>query len=265
MKNKIIVTIPGKIHLLGEHSSVHGKPALLTAIDKLCKITLEPQTSSSITLTLREFSETITVKLNDVLSLTEKANKVWKKFSKTNDTKLLKSIIQKSSDYLIIIIGEALRYYKVTKLKFGFKLTIDSDIPVGAGLGSSAACAIGIAAAVTLFLGKTFEKHVINEIAYCAEQKMHGFPSGGDTAAVCFGGLVWYRKESAELKIIQPVAFQISKEITKNFLLIDTGKPDETTGELVSKVKHLFDQKPEKVLTILNDQESLTRQLLTIT
>ncbi len=38
----ISYSAPAKIHLMGEHSVVHGKPALLAAIDKYITATLEP-------------------------------------------------------------------------------------------------------------------------------------------------------------------------------------------------------------------------------
>ena len=36
-KEQISVSAPGKIHLLGEHVVVHGKPAIITTIDKRCR------------------------------------------------------------------------------------------------------------------------------------------------------------------------------------------------------------------------------------
>ena len=38
---KVVVSAPGKIHLMGEHAVVYGKPALLSAIDKRLTITVE--------------------------------------------------------------------------------------------------------------------------------------------------------------------------------------------------------------------------------
>ncbi len=40
---KIKVSAPGKIHLMGEHSVVYGKPALLAAINKRVFVELVPR------------------------------------------------------------------------------------------------------------------------------------------------------------------------------------------------------------------------------
>lgn len=44
----IIVSAPGKIHLMGEHAVVYGKPALLTAINKRLTVTVTPSSKLSI-------------------------------------------------------------------------------------------------------------------------------------------------------------------------------------------------------------------------
>lgn len=222
---KIKVSAPGKIHLLGEHAAVYGKPALLAAINK----------------------------------------RIYAEITARKDTKkeiILDGISDKNAiDYVQYAIDVTVEYYK-QKLSSGFILTITSEIPVGSGLGSSAASAVAIAGAVTLFLGQPFDKKTINEIAFLIEKYNHVNPSGGDTSASCYGGLIWYRKETEQVKLIQPIELQLSKNILKNFYLIDTGKPKETTKEMVQSVKRFVQRNKKVSEKIFNQQEELTKNLL---
>src|SRR5204863_8913226 len=160
-----------------------------------------------------------------------------------------------------VSIGETLLYYKKS-IKSGFTLTIDSQIPISSGMGSSAALPVAIAGALSLFLGQKFDKEKINEIAFACEQKKHGFPSGGDNSASCYGGFIWYRKETPDLKIIQPIPITLSSQIAKNFITIFTGNPNESTGEMVSMLRTLSQKRPAYTEKIFNDQEFLTRNFL---
>jgi len=144
----------------------------------------------------------------------------------------------------------------------GFTLSINSEIPVGGGMGSSAALAVAIAGAVSLFLGEKFDKEKINNIAYLAEQKKHGNPSGVDNSSCCYGGLLWFRKEAEDLKNIQQLPFNISEKITRNFFIIFTGTPKESTKEMVSMVGELHKKRPKFTKEIFDNQELLVRELL---
>ncbi len=55
---KIVVSAPGKIHLMGEHAVVWGKPALLTAVNRRLKV--EAVTASQ--LTIKAFEEKLVKK-----------------------------------------------------------------------------------------------------------------------------------------------------------------------------------------------------------
>jgi len=143
----------------------------------------------------------------------------------------------------------------------GFDLMIDSQIPIGSGMGSSAALAVAIAGVLYLLTNKNIDKEKVNEIAFRAEQKRHGLPSGGDNSACCYGGLVWFRKETKDLKIIQPIAKSIPKDIAKGFVCIFTDTPKESTGEMVRKVWDLYQKRKDYVNGIFSDQEELTREL----
>lgn len=227
MMQIIRASAPGKIHFLGEHAVVYGKPAVLAAVNLRCYVELTPRNDAQIKILSENFNKT-------------------KRYS---------------SDHILQITKDVFSYYK-EESKTGFNLSLKSEIPIGAGLGSSAATAVTTAAAVSAFLNKPFDKTAINEIAFLAEQRAHGNPSGGDNSAICFGGLVWFRKESTDFKIIQPLPFILPETVVKNFLIIDTGKPLESTGEMVANVKKLYEENPKIVEKFLNEQENLTRELL---
>jgi len=237
----IKVSAPGKIHLMGEHSVVYGKPALLAAIDKRCFVELTKRDDKKIVLIANNTTDFVTITEKEILAKDKK--------------------ISKQFDYVILILQQTLRYYE-KHFPSGFSLVINNQIPEGLGLGSSAALAVAIAGAVTIFLKEDFDKEKINAIAFLAEQFAHGTPSGGDNSTSAFGGFVWFRKETDNLKIIEQISLELSDEMKNSFFLLDTGKPEETTGEMVGLVKKFFDQNPKKAKRIFDDQEGLARQLL---
>src|SRR3989344_8345077 len=262
INKQITVSAPGKIHFLGEHVVVYGKPALLAAIDKRCTVSISQRKDKRIEIRSINLKNSITVSGLAVLEGTKLAQKKWQEFIKTGNVALLLNLTKDPLSYPILAIGEALLFYK-KQLPSGFTLTIDSNIPMGAGLGSSAALAVCIAAVLGKFLGEAEDKEKIYEIALRTEQKKHGRPSGGDPATVLHGGLLWFRKESDDLKIMEPVSFSIPETISRNFYLVDSGRPVEGTGEMIARVKLFHDQNKLKAHSIFDEQEHLTREILT--
>lgn len=238
----ITVSAPGKIHLLGEHAVVYGKPALLAAIDKRCFVEITKRDDKKIVL--------IANTVPDFVTTTEE--EIRKKDKK----------IQRLFDYIMLIIQQVLIYYQ-KQFPSGFSLVITNHIPEGCGLGSSAALSVSVAGAITVFLNEEFDKETINAIAFRAEQFVHGTPSGGDNSTSCFGGFVWFRKETDDLRIMQQIPLELSEEMKNNFFLLDTGRPKETTGEMVRLVKQFVDATPKKAKKLFDDQEVLTRELVT--
>lgn len=177
----ITVSVPGKVHLMGEHAVVYGKPAILAAINR------------RLTVTVREGKNNATGYVADCIAIVQKHFQTQKEFH----------------------------------------ITIDSDIPEGYHLGSSAAVAVAVVAAISYSLKKVWNPVLFNQLAYEAEKLKHGNPSGGDNTTVTMGGLIWYRKELEFLKSIWQLPF---KPKLNKFFLIDTGKPKETTGEMVAYV-----------------------------
>jgi mevalonate kinase len=255
---RFLVSAPGKLHLLGEHVVVHNKPAIIAAVDKRCFVEISLRKDQKIRIVPKNYKQEIIVNFSEIVSKFKKAEKNWKKYNENNDIELLKSIAKNPLDYPSLIIGQFINYFKLQSTS-GFDLKIDSQIPVGAGMGSSAALSVSIIAALCLFTNKSFDKEVINKIAYLSEQKKHGKPSGGDNTTSCFGGLIWYKKDEG----MKSLNIKMPKNMLKNFYVVNTGTPSETTGEMVSGVKNLLQKRPEFTQTIFDDQERLVKNLLT--
>ena len=47
---KITVSAPGKLHVLGEHVVVYGKPAIIAAVDKRCVVTITEREDEKIVI-----------------------------------------------------------------------------------------------------------------------------------------------------------------------------------------------------------------------
>jgi len=99
------------------------------------------------------------------------------------------------------------------------KILITSDIP--AGMGSSAALCAGVIKAAYDYKRIRLDRKLWHQLAWECEKKAHWNSSGVDPAAVINGGLLWYvrGKELEQLKIDHEY---------------DTGRPEESTGEMVS-------------------------------
>ena len=111
---------------------------------------------------------------------------IWKETVKATDRDIL-FISQKVKNYLT---KEKISF---TDIPFDFK--IESEIPVGRGLGSSAALSVTSSAAfLEFYTGQVFDKEIVNNLAYEIEKKFHKNPSGVDNSAVCKGGLIMYKK-----------------------------------------------------------------------
>lgn len=165
-----------------------------------------------------------------------------------------------------ILEQSVMDFLKAKKTLFketGYSYSVESSISVGRGLGSSAAyCASISAGLLELFTGRQWGKEDINICAYQMEKHFHKNSSGVDTSTSIMGGLLYYRKEFEFLKTISSLPIKISKHFIDSLLLIDTGKPSETTGEMVQNVGALFNKESEKTEQILSDIEKTTKRII---
>ncbi|MCR4263780.1 MAG: mevalonate kinase [Candidatus Roizmanbacteria bacterium] len=213
--NKVIVSAPGKIHLMGEHAVVYGKPALLSTINKRLIATISE-------------AEELEIETPEEKKLIEKA---------------------------VEIVCDR---FKITDPKI--HIIITSAIPTGRHAGSSAAVSVATVGALLYYFKKIWNPNLINELAYEVEKFQHGTPSGGDNTACTFGGFIWFRKELEFLKTIWQLPFQPSKQLA-SFYLIDTGRPSENTGDMVTLVRKFLDEYKDQGRILLDQNEQATKDV----
>ncbi|MEI6728753.1 MAG: hypothetical protein WCK98_03875 [bacterium] len=220
MITKITYSTPCKVHLSGEHSVVHGEPALISAVD------------------LRlQFS-------------------IWeaKKTPKIRDQKI-RDISAEVKNFLT--------QKEITFEDKNFEYEITSAIPQSVGLGSSASLAVASSAAfLEFYANKVFSLEEVNECAYLIEKIFHGNPSGGDNSTVCFGGLIYFRKEFEFLKNINRLPFAIPDSMSGNFYLVDSGKRVESTADLVGYVQDGLNENPALFKKLFRDIGKTTKTLV---
>lgn len=129
---------------------------------------------------------------------------------------------------------------------FGVTLVARSGgLPIGAGLGSSAALAVACsAAALAARLGPDPENlQLVNDWAFLAEVVQHGTPSGLDNAVSCFGGGTVARRVSGRLDF-EPI--HVPADASLQILITNTGVPRKTK-DLVDLVGRKFREMPGPV------------------
>ncbi|MCY0867720.1 MAG: mevalonate kinase [Desulfurococcus sp.] len=181
---------PGKIILFGEHFVVGGYPAIGVAVSLYAKTCVKRGD-------LRIYSKQ--------LGLIDASSMEAKPFLR--------------------VIREVSRRFKCGE---EFTVYVDSEIPPGAGMGSSAALNVSLANSLLEACRASFTRDDVNSIAYLGEVEVHGKPSGVDNALSTYGGFMYYK---------QGLFRRLDVQIPENVELIvaDTGVK-RSTGVVVREV-----------------------------
>jgi mevalonate kinase len=120
--------------------------------------------------------------------------------------------------------------YRERSLEPEVHLRITSNIPAGAGLGSSASTMVAAVAAVNRLEGWNLDANSVAETSMLGERLVHGRPSGVDVAASVFGGVLEFK--------VGREPWQVPLERPAKFLVVYSGNR-RNTGRLVSKVSSM--------------------------
>lgn len=212
-----ITRSPGKLILSGEHAVVQGCPALAMAVTLEATLQTDWQEAPVLTFHLpgRPAVSFPLDALPDLLADTRSRHQ---------------SAPGKCPEPESLLAACAALIHPSQ----GMHLRFSSDIPLGAGLGSSAAFIL----ALLKNLNPALSDHALFALAVEGENFQHGRSSGLDVACSLQGGLIHF------------VSGRVSKlpiPTLPDFRVYDSGKPQSSTGECVSRSREVFARQPNLI------------------
>ncbi|OGV93205.1 hypothetical protein A3B57_04250 [Microgenomates group bacterium RIFCSPLOWO2_01_FULL_47_10] len=255
MPHKITSVSPGKIILTGEHSVVYDKPALLAAIDREVRVEIEEAEKDKVLIEASKVGLKKSFVITELAEYWRQASQAWEDYSKNGKDKTWRAF---SKDPAMVVKASAGLFYAQMDKNGGVKMVITSAIPVGSGMGSSASVSSAILGGLAEYFSLGWSKDKVYEETYQIEQIAHGKASGADPAAVIYGGCLEFQK-TGDVKHIQPYRLP---EYKGAICLIDSGKPAETTGEMVAMVNSQFSSANSPIKEIIEQIGRLSEKVI---
>ncbi len=218
---------PGKLILSGEHAVVYGKPAIAMAIDRSAVFELTPQVGDKISFDLPgdQGGESSTL-----LALRDLKRRVEKKYREFLNGEIgISYVLGAPADLFRFAFIHTLDGFH-RQLDSGIVMKLRSSIPVGCGMGSSAATVLSEIRAIGHYLRVDYKPDWYYEYSLEAEKLQHGKPSGVDSYISLHGGCARFQNGEAS-----PISLPRMK-----MFMVQTGIPDSTTGECVMDVERNF-------------------------
>ncbi|MFA4639507.1 mevalonate kinase [Pyrococcus kukulkanii] len=228
---RVLASAPAKIILFGEHSVVYGKPAIAAAINLRTYVEAE----------LRR-DDRIRIEAHDIkvpgLTVSFSENEIY-----------FESDYGKAAEVLSYVRQAIELAMEEAGVRKGINVSITSQIPVGAGLGSSAAVAVATIGAVSKLLGLELTREEVAKLGHKVELLVQGASSGIDPTVSAIGGFLYYEKGN----------FEHLPFIELPIVVGYTGSSG-STKELVAMVRRRYESMPELIVPILNAMGKLVEK-----
>ena len=232
---------PGKLILSGEHAVVYGRPALAMAINRHAESSITPEALEEVRFDLTDLRESERFTLRALRELKTRAHKNYQLFLEGRLG--IREVLHKPVElfeFAFINLLDGL-HLKVEK---GLNIRLHSTIPIGCGMGSSAATILCVLRAIGHYFRVEFRPDWYLNYSIEAEKLQHGHSSGVDPYISLHGGCARFQQGQAK-QLSLPRA---------GMYLVQTGTPQTTTGECVSQVRAHIGEKA----AIWNDFEAVT-------
>ena len=211
---------PGKIILSGEHSVVYGAPAIASAVALYSYIDYTPVKGSDL---IAEFMGIEVHSNHPIAKLSPLVSFLDRQFQKFVDGAIQVDKILSSPVQLVLYVLAS----QLPTQSLSAHFNGNSQLPIGAGMGSSASI---IAAAVVLV--ESINKKPLSPteryklVKHC-ERLQHGKGSLIDAATGILGGVVQLQEQHVE---------KLPLRLDEHWYWLFTGTPQCSTGECVSYV-----------------------------
>lgn len=213
---------PGKLILSGEHSVVYGAPAIAMAVASSVKATYSRSINSELSIS------------SDTFGGFSRKLATFKFFSEQLDHRFNHFLQRKLAVSDVLSSPSDLLFYTLAQLQFDQSghISIASDIPTGAGMGSSAAVIAALLKLAEFESHQELNKREFFKLVRHCERLQHGRGSAIDAAATTFGGIVKVQNDHVTL---------LPEKIGGNWFIWNSGTPKSSTGETVSAVRESFE------------------------
>lgn len=211
---------PAKLIISGEHAVLYGQPALAMAVDRYITTTTSWHSSAHIHFKLLDLFYAKSYTYIALRRLAKKLQNDYKRSSLKRPFELLQYSVSKLLDYLHVALPK------------GIEITVASTIPIGCGMGSSAAAVISTLYSITNFLQFNWAVTEYLDFSREIEDLQHGKSSGLDLHLVTHGGCMRFHNGSTQPMPVPPMPMYI----------VNTGKPLSGTGDCVIKVADIFNK-----------------------
>ncbi|CAM6109119.1 unnamed protein product [Calypogeia fissa] len=270
---------PGKVIISGEHAVVHGTPAVAAALDRYTTVRIKRRPPLVI-----GDRGVLSVDLPEVklrLSWPMQYIKQVLDFPWTEtdalDTKQIESTKLILEDFVKREVLDTPARAGVAAFLFLYvsivglqplEVSITSELPVGSGLGSSAAFCVAAAAALLTLAGKVElqadelkwmdlddeGRNLVNTWAFEAEKIIHGRPSGVDNTVSCYGHVVRFKKGHLT-RLHSPRQLR---------MLITNTNVSRNTKALVAGVGELAVRHPTAMAAVFQAIEAISEEIVSI-
>ncbi|CAH8854915.1 unnamed protein product [Trichobilharzia szidati] len=284
---KFTVSAPAKAILFGEHAVVYGYPAIATTIGLHCyfTVTIEDEICENVVVDFKDLSEKsiyIPIKIFHsnlcTLSVSERAWMLASEILGCSYDSSENTPLATCTCVLLYLFIRALQLrdhecdYSVPTFFNGrhfIRITVQSDIPRGSGIGSSGAFSVAATTAILLLTGyfpleqvwsadKT-QCELISSLSRDAECIIHGLSSGLDTTICTYGGPIVYWKD--RIPSFRRIDIPNTSDI--RLLLVNTNII-RRTSVAVKKVSDLWKEDKSHVNSIFKEIGTIVEDISSI-
>jgi len=212
---------PGKIILCGEHAVVHGAPALALAVNRYCETQLALQPNAGIEFELIDLHYRRHVSVAELQHTAQRLQQHHQEF--LDKQRNIAQVMTHPAELLLFTVWHCLESLKL-KCPAGLTLRTQSTIPIGCGMGSSAALINSVISAFDALFSLSLTPSQQYQLGLACEHLQHGHSSGIDLKVTQQGGFWRYQQDQWQPCTLPP----------QTLLLVNSGAPTTSTGACVA-------------------------------